>query len=209
MSKKKNKKKQSIQESAKAKEFRDGCLGLIFLVILVSWLFKGCFGGNTTPKPKEVSTIESSSLVSDASSSNESQTTSSTESSTKVESSSKVESFAKPIVDLAKLNTQIADSLAESQGFAQNGNTGYQWSLFILEIKMNKLEGDRGVLHVTVSDDFLALSDTEKTEILNSVESSINSVTLKEGHHFITARDQRGNKVAQSEFINQREYKFQ
>lgn len=111
--------------------------------------------------------------------------------------------------DVAAVNVKITDSFNESVQFNQNGEDGYEWTAHIYELKLK----DNGAINATVNDSFSALSDTEKTEVLNSVSRLVNMIVFLETEedrpYFITAYDQAGNKVAQSHMTNVLEYDFE
>lgn len=110
--------------------------------------------------------------------------------------------------DIADMNIKITDSFNESVQFNQDGADGYEWTAYISEIKLN----ENGAIHTIVTDDFLLLDDTQKTEILNHVNTSVNMVifleTSEDKSYFITAFDSNNNKVAQSKVTKVTEYKF-
>ncbi|WP_371399962.1 hypothetical protein [Streptococcus pyogenes] len=118
-------------------------------------------------------------------------------------------SSAKATYDVAEMNVKISDSFNESVQFNQDGADGYEWTAHIYELKLK----DNGAINATVNDSFSTLSDTEKTEVLNSVSRAVNMVvfleTEEDKSYFITAYDQSGNKIAQSRMTNVLEYDFE
>ena len=139
------------------------------------------------------------------------QTTTAEQSSTSESSSTETteQSSEKVAYDVAEMNVKITDSFNESVQFNQDGHDGYEWTSYIYEIKLK----DNGAINATVNDNFSTLSDTEKTEVLNSVSRAVNMVmfleTEEDKSYFITAYDQAGNKVAQSHMTNVLEYDFE
>lgn len=139
------------------------------------------------------------------------QTTTTKQSSTSESSSTETteQSSEKVAYDVAEMNVKISDSFNESVQFNQEGADGYEWTAHIYELKLK----DNGAINATVNDSFSTLSDTEKTEVLNSVSRAVNMVvfleTEEDKSYFITAYDQAGNKVAQSHMTNVLEYDFE
>ena len=137
----------------------------------------------------------------------------STKPETKQETSESAEtteaSSEKATYDVAEMNVKISDSFNESVQFNQEGVDGYEWTAHIYELKLK----DNGAINATVNDSFSTLSDTEKTEVLNSVSRAVNMVvfleTEEDKSYFITAYDQSGNKIAQSHMTNVLEYDFE
>ncbi|MBF0788151.1 MULTISPECIES: hypothetical protein [unclassified Streptococcus] len=118
-------------------------------------------------------------------------------------------SSEKATYDVAEMNVKITDSFNEAIQFNQDGHDGYEWTSSIYEIKLK----DNGAINATVNEHFSTLSDTKKTEVLNSVSRMVNMVvfleTEKNKSYFITAYDQAGNKVAQSHMTNVLKYNFE
>ncbi|MGF0111881.1 hypothetical protein ACQRDX_04900 [Streptococcus sp. SGI.013] len=166
---------------------------LVAGILLILALFKLMFG----PSDSETTT-ESSQRSTQSSTTKQSSTTTETD-----QSSEKVS------YDVAEMNTKITESFNESVQFNQEGHDGYEWSAYIYEIKLK----DNGAINAIVNDNFSTLSDTDKTEVLNSVSRAVNMVVfLKTGEdksYFITAYDQSGNKVAQSHMFDVLKYDFE
>lgn len=136
----------------------------------------------------------------------------STPSSSSVEQSSSSETSSTTETvkyDVGEMNVKVTDSFNESVEFNQQGADGYEWTAYIYEIKLK----ENGAIDATVNETFGALSDSEKTEVLNSVSRSVNAVvfieTGEDKSYFITAHDQSGNKVAQSKMTNPLKYNFE
>lgn len=166
---------------------------LVAGILLILALFKLMYG----PSDSETTT-ESSQRSTQSSTTKQSSTTTETD-----QSSEKVS------YDVAEMNTKITESFNESVQFNQEGHDGYEWSAYVYEIKLK----DNGAINTIVNDNFSTLSDTDKTEVLNSVSRAVNMVVfLKTGEdksYFITAYDQAGNKVAQSHMFDVLKYDFE
>lgn len=132
--------------------------------------------------------------------------TSSVEQSSSSETSSTTETVK---YDVGEMNVKVTDSFNESVEFNQQGEDGYEWTAYIYEIKLK----ENGAIDATVNEAFGTLSDSEKTEVLNSVSRSVNAVvfieTGEDKSYLITAHDQSGNKVAQSKMTNPLKYNFE
>lgn len=181
----------------KWQKFLTGFLVLAFL----GWVLQvlGFAPKTETPETPQVSTAQSS-------------TTETTEESSTAESSTAEEtepSSETVAYDVAAMNVKITDSFNESVQFNQEGHDGYEWTAHIYELKLK----ENGAINATVNDSFSILSDTEKTEVLNSVSRAVNMVvfieTGEDKSYFITAYDMSGNKVAQSRMTNVLKYKFE
>ncbi|HEP1823775.1 TPA: hypothetical protein VB895_001273 [Streptococcus suis] len=181
----------------KWQKFLTGFLVLAFF----GWVLQilGFAPKTETPETPQVSITQSS-------------TTETTEESSTAENSTAEEtepSSETVAYDVAEMNVKITDSFNESVQFNQDGHDGYEWTSYIYEIKLK----DNGAINATVNDNFSTLSDTEKTEVLNSVSRVVNMVvfleTEEDKSYFITAYDRAGNKVAQSRMTNVLKYKFE
>ncbi|MDW8743146.1 hypothetical protein Q7W37_08920 [Streptococcus suis] len=181
----------------KWQKFLTGFLVLAFF----GWVLQilGFAPKTETPETPQVSIAQSS-------------TTETTEESSTAESSTAEEtepSSETVVYDVAEMNVKITESFNEDVQFNQEGHDGYEWTDHIYEIKLE----ENGTINATVNDSFSILSDDEKTEVLNSVSRSVNSVVFLETEenksYFITAYDMSGNKVAQSRMTNVLKYKFE
>ena len=175
-------------------------IGILFILAFFGWVVQTLGLAPKTETPKEVK-------VSSESSSNEQKKNSSnTETSSSEETKSS--SSSRQTYNVADMNVKITDSFNEAVQFNQGGEDGYEWTAHIYEIKLK----ENGAINATVNDSFLNLTDTEKTEVLNSVSRAVNAVVFLETEenrpYFITAYDTNGNKVAQSHVSNVLKYSF-
>ena len=176
------------------KNKKGGCLSVILALLAIGFVVNLFTGGNKETTKTESAKTEQTS------------TSSSSESSSSDEGTTEPSSAVK--YDVAQMNVKITDSFNESVQFNQEGHDGYEWTAYIYELKLK----ENGAINATVNDNFLTLSDAEKTNVLNSVSRAVNLVVFLETNedksYYITAYDKSGNKVARSKMLKVLEYKF-
>ena len=112
----------------------------------------------------------------------------------------------------SKINKELAQYLAENQQYEKEGNSNFANFSTIDSIKY---KGDRG-LYVNVNGDFLNLSSSQKTTLLNKIQGGANTTLLD--HDKIDTNDYRNgsmitvqlgnNSIGHSKISNHKSYKF-
>lgn len=110
------------------------------------------------------------------------------------------------------VNADISSTLSENKSYAQNGNNDFQFANYINVIKYT---GGTDVT-VNVTDDFMNLTDDQKKQVLDKVQSSVGSTLLTDNK--ISNDDYKqglfltinlgGNSVGHSKISDYHEYKF-
>lgn len=112
----------------------------------------------------------------------------------------------------SNVNADISSTLAENKSYAQNGNHDFQFTNYINSIKYTSGTD----VTVNVNNNFMNLSDDQKKQVLDKVQSSVGSTLLmdnkinnddyKQGL-FLTI-NLGGNSVGHSKISDYHEYKF-
>lgn len=179
---------------------RIGGLSQKLLMVVLAILAIRVLVNRNDEKPKQVAQVDETTVeeVSEATTVEETEAT--TEETTE----------DKTKYDLVEMNLKIADNLAESVKFNEQGHDGYEWSQFVYEIELQK----SGAIYITTNELFDNLNNEDKTLVLNSAERSVNATIFLETdgqldqHRMVRAFNRDGEEIATSGMFNTTEFEF-